>query len=245
MPIIILTVAVQIYCAYHCVTTGRDKSWLWLIIGAPGIGCLIYGVTQILPDAGRTRTARNAKEAALKTLDPNREYREALKAFDMVESVENRLRLADSLLALGNYEEAEPHLSQCLSGAHRSDPHILMRLAEVRMHQGDARSCLDLLDQLQKDNPGFQSQDGHLLYSMALEATGDTEEALKSYAALTDYATGEEARVRYGLLLKQAGYGDEARTVFEEVVRRVNRGTKFYRKAQREWKAAAERALAD
>lgn len=243
MPIFILTVVAQLVCAYHCVSTGRDKSWLWLIILAPGIGCLIYLVTQLLPDAGNSRTARSAKDAAIKSLDPNREYREAQRAFDMVESVENRLKLADALIALGKFSEAEPHLTQCLMGAHRSDPHILMRLAEVLLRQGNPQSCIDRLDQLQRDNPGYQSQTGHLLYSMALESLGDIEEALQSYASLADYATGEEARVRYGLLLKAAGRQDEARAILEEAIKRVERGTKFYRKAQKEWKVAAQQAL--
>lgn len=243
MPIIVLTVVAQLFCAWHIVTSGRDKTWLWLVIMVPGIGCAIYVITQVIPDAGNSHTGRKAKKAALKTLDPHREYREAVQAFDMVESVENRLRLADALYDLGKYDEAEPHLTQSLVGAHKSDPHILMRLASVRMHQQDPETALALLEDLQKDNPGFQSQDGHMLYSRALEELGRTEEALESYEALAAYATGEEARVRFGLLLLKAGHVPEAQAVFDEVIKRVNRGTKFYRKDQKDWKAKAEAAL--
>lgn len=243
MPIIVLSVAVQIFCAWHIVSSGRDKTWLWLVIMVPGIGCAVYIITQVLPDAGNSHTGRKAKKAALKTLDPHREYREAMQAFDMVESVENRLRLADALYELGQYDEAEPHLTQSLVGAHKSDPHILMRLASVRLHQDDPESTLTLLDELQEANPGFQSQDGHLLYSKALVKTGQLDEALQSFRDLVAYATGEEARVRYGYLLQQNGQQEEANRIFEEVVKRVNRGTKFYRKDQKKWKAKAEAAL--
>ena len=243
MPIIVLTIAAQIFCAYHVVSTGRDKYWIGLIIMVPGLGCLIYFFTQVLPDAGKSRTAGTAKNTVIKAIDPMREYREAMQAFDLVESTENRLRLADALYDLEKYDEAEPHLVQSLVGAHKSDPHILMRLASVRLQQTDAPSALSLLDQLQQNNPGFQSQDGHMLYSKALEQDGQTEEALKSYSALTDYATGEEARVRYADLLIQAGHPDDARLVYEEVIKRVDRGTKFYRKAQKSWQEKAALAL--
>jgi hypothetical protein len=243
MPIFILMIAAQLFCAYHVVSTGRDKYWIWLIIMAPGIGCLIYLVTQIIPDAGNSRGAHNLKKGAIKILDPNKELREAQHAFDLVESVENRLRLADALYGMGQHQEAEPHLKHSLVGAHKNDPHILMRLASIRLELGDAQDCLALLDQLQANNKGFQSQEGHLLYSRALEADGQVDEALKSYSGLVDYATGEEARVRYGLLLQYAGEKTQAATIFEEVIARVNRGTKFYRKSQQDWKARAQQGL--
>ena len=239
MPILVLTVLVQILCIYHVVSSGRDKYWIGLILMAPGIGSLIYVLTQVLPDAGKSRTAASLKENAIKAMDPNRELREALQDFDLLESVDNRIRLADALYELEKYEEAEPHLKICLQGAHKNDPHMLIRLASIRLELGDPNAALALLDQLQENNKGFNSQNGHMLYSRALEAAGRTEEALSSFASLVDYATGEEARVRYGFLLQNDSRHSEAVQIFEEVIKRVGRGTKFYRRAQRHW---AERA---
>ncbi|PCI60932.1 MAG: hypothetical protein COB37_09005 [Kordiimonadales bacterium] len=244
MPIIVLTVLVQILCIYHVVSTGRDKYWIGLILMAPGIGSLIYVLTQVLPDAGKSRTATNLKEGAIKAIDPNRELREALEAFDLVESVDNHIRLADALYDLERYEEAEPHLKICLQGAHKHDPHMLLRLASIRLELGDPTTALTLLDQLQQNNKGFNSQNGHMLYSRALEASGNTEEALSSFANLVEYATGEEARVRYGFLLQNAGQNPEAALIFEEVIKRVGRGTKFYRRAQQHWADRAKLGLA-
>ena len=243
MPILVLTVLAQLFCAWHVVNSGRDKYWIWLIIIAPGLGCLIYFVTQILPDTSDSRAGRNVKQAAMKVIDPNRELREALHAFDMVESVHNRLRLADAYIALEKFDEAEPHLVQSLTGVSKSDPDIMLKLAKVRLHQKDPASCLELLDELQEENPGFQSQEGHLLYSIALADTGQVDEALESFGSLVTYATGEEARVRYGWLLQDAGYDEKAREILEEVIKRVKRGTKFYRKAQAKWQSAARLAL--
>ena len=149
------------------------------------------------------------------------------------------------MISLKKLEEAEPHLRQCLQGAHATDPHIMMRLAEVRLELGDPTESLSLLDELQKANPGFQSQDGHMIYARALEASGETEQALESFEALTAYANGEEARLRYGKLLAETRQVQEASLIFHEVIKRVDRGTKFYRKAQKVWRQEAASALRD
>ncbi|SDD85213.1 hypothetical protein SAMN04488071_1480 [Kordiimonas lacus] len=242
VPIIVLTVLAQLICAYHVVKTGRDKYWIWLIIIAPGIGCAIYLITQVLPDAGNTRTAGTLKKGAVKILDPQRELREAHHAFDMVESTENRLRLADALMAMEKWDEAAPHVDTCLMGAHKHDPHILIRQAKIRFEQGHPDETVAILDLLQEKNPGFNSQDGHLLYSRGLAESGQVEAALGSYENLIGYATGEEARVRYGLLLKASGQPDAASQIFDEVAARLRRGTSYYRKSQKKWAAIAERA---
>lgn len=242
MPILVLTVLAQLICGYHVVKTGRDKYWIWLIIIAPGIGCAIYVFTQVLPDAGNTRAANTLKKGAVKILDPQRELREAHRAFDMVESTENRLRLADALIAMEKWDEADPHIETCLMGAHRHDPHILMRQARIRLEQGRPNETVAILDLLQEKNTGFNSQEGHLLYSRGLAESGQVEAALGSYENLIGYATGEEARVRYGLLLKEAGQPEAARRIFDEVAARLRRGTSYYRKSQKKWAAIADSA---
>lgn len=242
MPIFIVLILIQIFCAHHVVTTGRDKYWIFLILMAPGIGCAIYFFTQVLPDMGQGHAARQIKHSAAKVLDPNREFRQAMQAFDMVESTENRLRLADALIDLGKWQEAEPHLKLCLSGALLYDPHTLMRLARVKLELGQPDAALALLDQLQEKNPGFQSQDGHLLYCRALSDANRTDEALEAYDNLVSYATGEEARVRFGLLLQHAGHLEKAAGVFNEVSARLRRGTSYYRKTQAKWAEAVRRA---
>ncbi len=245
MPLIILTVLAQIACAIHVVQSGRDKYWIALIVMAPGLGCAVYFFTQVLPDMGSSRTAGRIKQGAIKALDPQKELREAHHAFDMVESVDNRLRLADALIALEKWDEAEPYVIASLAGTHEHDPHILIRMALIRLEQAHPQEAVDLLDRLQKHNPGFHSERGHLLYCRAMAAAGHTEAALSDFEQLIGYATGEEARVRYGLLLKETGNALAAQQIFEEVEARVKRGTRHYKKSQADWLATARKAKSE
>jgi hypothetical protein len=56
-------------------------------------------------------------------------------------------------------------------------------------------------------------------------------------------ATGAEARVRYGMLLRMIGRNAEARIVFNELLLQMKRAPKYLREAQAEWLSIAEKQL--
>ena len=72
----------SILCAVHVVRTGQPMYWLrLLIIGGP-LGAAVYFFAVMLPDMMGGRAARGMGRAALNTLDPERDYRNAMKALD-------------------------------------------------------------------------------------------------------------------------------------------------------------------
>ncbi|HEV2213417.1 MAG TPA: tetratricopeptide repeat protein, partial [Gammaproteobacteria bacterium] len=93
-------------------------------------------------------------------------------------------------------------------------------------------------------NPGVKSQEAHLLYARTLEALGETDKALKEYAAVCRYFSGLEANCRYALLLKQQGRQAEARELFEDIIQVTKHTTHHSRRLNREWIAIAKRELA-
>jgi hypothetical protein len=84
-------------------------------------------------------------------------------------------------------------------------------------------------------NPDFRSADGHLLYARTLESLGMLEEAVVEYRVLADSYPGEEARARYGLLLKRLGDANTATAVFREILLRAKRAPRYYRKKEKHW----------
>jgi hypothetical protein len=75
------------------------------------------------------------------------------------------------------------------------------------------------------------------------EQQGEIEEALIEYAALAEYYPGEEPRCRLALLLQKTGRVAEAKTLFQEVVRSVERASKLYYRTERDWYEVARRNL--
>lgn len=236
MPYIAI-VALQLFFVVHAVRTGRETIWIWILVFVPGIGCAAYFLTQILPELGQSRTVRRAQNRLTKAIDPGRELRKLKDDLAVADTQQNRQRLAEECLDAGMYADAIELYERCLSGPNTDpdDPNILLRIAEAQFHGGSPLQSRETLERLRKANPAFRSADGHLLYARSVEAAGDERAALEEYAAVAGYYPGEEARVRYALLLGKLGQTERARSLFEETLTRTRRAPRHYQRAQREW----------
>jgi hypothetical protein len=119
----------------------------------------------------------------------------------------------------------------------------MIGLSKALFGRGDWQAALDTLDALRRDNPEYQSREGHMIYARALERLGRTKEAAFEYRALVGYALGPEAQVRYGLLMQQMGEPALAEEAFREAVKTYGRRRGQLEAADRDWIAEAERQL--
>ena len=245
MPLGILIIAVQIAFGVHVIRTGRQFFWLYLIIFIPLLGCLIYFFAEIVPELRHTRTAQRATSKVTRALNSEKNFRALVAAVEDVPTADNRRKLAEAVLARGEIDRALALYEAALAPPHQTDPVLLMGLARCQFQKGKPEAALATLDRLQEGNPGFQSNEGHLLYAMALEAAGRLDEALAEYDVLSRIYPGEEARGRYALLLKRCGRPEEAAELFRTIVRSVERANRHYQKQHREWSDAAKQALAE
>jgi hypothetical protein len=233
----------QVICIVHAVRSGRVMPWIFVIIFLPLIGSLIYIVMEILPELSTSRRASAVRSGVRKIADPNRDFRAAKRDVEMVGSADAKKRLAEEYLERGEHDEAIALFESALTGAHADDPALLWGLARARLAKGDGAGTQAALDALQAVNPKLVSADAHLAYARALELQGKDGEALVEYEKLARYFPGEEARVRYALLLKKLGNAEQAGALFEEVLKLTDGGPRHYRQAQKEWSDIARRNL--
>ena len=99
MSLLIIGWIAAVFFAIHAVRTGQPLYWLFILFLFPGLGSIVYAVAIWLPELRHSRGARQAKAKVREILDPGRELREARVAYEEADSVGNRLRLADALLA--------------------------------------------------------------------------------------------------------------------------------------------------
>ncbi len=244
MPVIsILTLGLDVICAMHVMKTGRPYQWMFLIFMVPVAGALAYATVEMLPDLRHSRTASKAIKGIGTVIDPNRDLREAFRDLDRLETVESKLNLAKECLSREHFEEARQLLESCLTGVHADDPAMMQYLAQARFGLTDYGGTCEVLDRLRAAHPDLRSPECHLLYARSIEAEGNADQALIEYQALVDYYSGEEARCRYALLLQKLGQVDEARAQFSEVKRAVERASKVYSRAQRDWYQVAQQNL--
>lgn len=245
MPVLAgLALVFDVLCIIHALRARQPYYWFMVILALPTVGAGIYFVMEILPDLQHSRAAREAASDIGRVLNPEREIREATAALRLTDTVENRKRLAEALIAQQRHEEARELYESALVGAHADDPALMLGLARAQFGQKDFAGVCATLDRLREALPDFESADAHLLYARSREGLGDTDGALMEYGALAGYYPGEEARCRYALLLQRLGHVAEARAEFEQVITSVETAPKTYFRAQRDWYNVARSNLA-
>jgi hypothetical protein len=240
---LIISLALQAALIVHVIKTGRNFLWIWAIALLPAAGSLAYIVVEILPEFFGGRTARRAKGAAQRILDPDRDLRRASAEVEISGNVDARRRLADELYGRGQFDAAIETYNGGLKGIFEHDPTLLVGLARAQFAKGEFDAARATLERLSTENRDFKSADADLLYARALEAVKSLDEAERVYAAVAPGYPGAEARLRYALLLKRRGKTEEARRLLKDLLDGAKLGPAHYRRAQAEWLDQARREL--
>ena len=235
MPILILSVIVQIGLIIHVVRTGRPTYWVFIILIAPGIGSLAYAIVELLPELSGNYRARSAVRGVRKTLDPGGDLRRRQKEHKLSGSVDATRHLAGELMDNSRYQEAIVLYQEALTGLYEHDPDLLLGLATAQFGNEQFEDARETLDCLIETNPEFRSSDGHLLYARSVEACGDNDKAREEYAAVATYYAGAEARARYGGFLETQGDNEAALAEYEEMITAADLAPRHYRRAQKTW----------
>ncbi|ATE70297.1 tetratricopeptide repeat protein [Lysobacter capsici] len=218
-----LHVIVALCFAVHVVRSGQDRYWLMILFMFPLLGSVVYGVAIWLPEQRHTRHGRALAGNVRRLLDPGRELREAQDAYDTAATTDNRMRLADALLGAGRASDALPLYRAALSGIHRDDPQIQVKLAHALLEAGDAAQARQMLEDLIARKPDFRSPEGHLTYARAVAAGGDKAKAKEEFEALVGYSSGFDAHVHYVECLIGWGELGRARELCEQAQTRAKR----------------------
>jgi hypothetical protein len=243
MAYLIGSIVLQALLIVHCIKTGRNSLWIWVLalLSVPGI--VAYVAVELLPDLFRSRTAQRTVRGVKKALDPEADLRRYESQARLTGNVASNQRYAEELVRQGRATEAVEVYRQTLKGLYEHDPDLMLGLARAQYESGQAGAARATLDELIVRNPDYRSPHGHLLYARALETEGNAAKALEEYKALAGYYPGAEAAVRYARLLRAADRRDEARQALRELLDHARMAPAHYRRAQEDWLRQAEREL--
>jgi hypothetical protein len=242
--LVIISFVLQIACAVHVVRSGRQLYWIWILLIGSYLGVIVYVIAAVIPDLRNDPRSRQTARAIANTLDPERQRRNIQQRLEVADTVDNRRVLAEESMKLGDYANAADLYRSVLKGVYATDPNFLLGLAQAQAAQNDFDGARASLDALYSAHPDYRSSDAELLRARTLEAIGDHTAALERYQALAISYPGEEARFRYGALLKQVGRVADARGVFAEMLKRARNAPPYYHKKEKDWLDSAQRELA-
>lgn len=234
MPLIVFSVIIQAMFIVHAHKTGR-RDWIWILLVIPLAGCVFYFFLEMLPEMRNSRSGRKAVKNVLKTIDPEGDLKRLAKELAISDNTQNKLNLAEECVNNGFYSEAIDLYNSSLVGLYKTDPKIMLSLAQALFLNQQYAGTKAVLERLIAHHPDFKSQDGHLLFARTLEYLGENDAALAEFKTLAAYFSGYEAKCRYALLLQKLGYTEQARVVFKEILQRADTMPNNFRKAQQEW----------
>jgi hypothetical protein len=170
MWIFILSIIVQVLLIVHCIKTGRNTIWIWVIALLSYAGIIAYIAVEMLPELFQSRTARRTARNVKKVFDPHADLRRYENEARMGGNVASLQRYAQELTRQGRYDEAIAQYRKALTGLYEHDPNIMLGIARAQFDKGEASAARQTLDELIRLNPDFRSPEGHLLYARSLEA---------------------------------------------------------------------------
>jgi hypothetical protein len=238
----ILDIAIAIFFAVHALRTGRPMYWIMILIIAPFIGSLIYFFAEYLPEVRNSTVARKSARVVKAIVDPNRELREARLAFERTPTVDNRSRLAEALLARGDYDEAVEQFQACASGPYAKDVKFRRGLARAQLSAGRHAAAAATLESLLADAPRDAGSDAALWFAQALTQVDETR-ALAAFEQARQAHDTTETQSAYGVYLASLGRDAQARPLLEGVLHNARVGTESSRELNRESIAQARDAL--
>lgn len=235
MPIFIISIIIQVLLVLHVVKTGRNTTWIWIVVMLPIAGSIAYIIIEILPDMAGSRTGRTAKRKVIEVLNPDKDINQATSNYSVTDTVENSMKLANECINKEMYEEANELYRKCLSGVHEHDPDIMYGLAESEYGLSNYAEVKFILDKLIEHNPEYKNQDAHLLYAKSLEQLDELKQAIEEYEILDSYYSGPEPTYRLAMLLKKQGQEQKAMELLKKIIHKSDISGGYYYKLHKTW----------
>lgn len=243
MLALILTYLPSLLCGIHVVRTGREMFWLWLFIIGPLLAPAFYFFAVLVPSWMGGTGARKVGKVAQQTLDPERDYRNALRVLEDTPTVGARMKVAHAAAALGRWSDAEAQWALASEGGWADDPSILMGHALALLELGRNAEALEKLEKLKALGPEGKTPTVALAFARAYEGLGRNEEADDAYRFAADRVPGLESGGRYVAFMAKTGRREDAEIGFAEIERRLAKIAPPLRPEARVWRDLAAKAL--
>lgn len=237
-----ILVVIQFCFAFHVFKSGRPYWWMFVIMGFPVMGCLIYYFVEVYPGSREQRRTSRAARDIMRALKPDAELKKRAAELEICGSTDNRLVLADECCAHRMYGEAIRLYESCLQGPYANDSTIIFRLARAAVDAAQWQKSTSNIERLKSEAPRTRPLEVRLLEARVLEGLGRYDDAIAIYREVLPVFVGLEARYRYGELLLGLGRREAAMEMFDDVLRAAKRFSSGMEEEQR-WASAAKQAL--
>ena len=227
-----ITIGLQLICVLHCLKKGNQTIWIWLIIFLPLIGCIAYIFTEIL----NRRDIQQVQSGMASVLNPSRRIKKLEENLRFSDTFNNRVVLADAYLSAGFTDKAIDLYESSLTGNFTENEYVLSKLMHAYFQKKRYGEIIPIGKKILQ-LPQYARSHTHIVYAIALDHTGQPEEAEKEFLKMKSKFANYEARYQYGLFLKRANRENEADQLFADIIKEASHLSPRERRDNREWLA--------
>ncbi len=220
----------QIACIVHAWKRGRPFFWIWILFVFPVIGVVAYFLVEIRPTMGKV----NWQAIRWKLASPEAKVQFRREQLERSDTLKNRYRLADELLAMGRAQEACEVLEEGKKGVFVEDPELLIKIAEAKLDCGMALEASKLLASI-ATTPSADFQFRVRLALARVLAETKEEGAEEALIALATPHRSEGPNYYLAKYLIESDRAVQAREVLEGIKRRFRSGTSVWRFQEQRW----------
>lgn len=228
MPLLILSILIQVSLVLHIVKSGRSTTWIWIVVMLPMAGSIAYFILEVIPDLSSSRVGRSAQRKVTSVVNPNKSINAAAEKYSGALTVATSTRLAEECMKKGLFSDARDLYQKSLVGLHEHEPDLMIGLARAEFELGHYDTVTAILDALIEANPHYKNQNAHLLYARALQGSNKISAASHEYEVLYGYYSGPEAAYYYALFFKAQQQVDRAKQLLQEILAKAKRSGKAY-----------------
>lgn len=233
-----ISLILQAICLIHCFRKGNQNKWIWIIIFLPVIGCLIYFFSEIVTG----RELQQVSSGMGSVLNPSASVRKLEEQLRFSDTFQNRIALADAYLQRGDTQRAIELYESSHTGLFTENEHLLRQLIIAYAAVGRYDDIIPLAKKIYR-SPQFARSREHMLYAVALEKSGQPEQAEKEFQMMAGRFGYYEQRYYYGLFLMRQGRPREAMQLFTAMVDEGRHLSSKERSLNREWISRAKDEL--
>lgn len=228
-------IGIQIILAIHVVKTGRDRSWIYLIVFLPLVGSAIYFFIEVLPELMNRNNMNTIKSTVTNIINPGGTISKLQQQYDFSKTHDNKMALINAYLTQGFNEQAILLLKESLEGIYANDEEILSKLGAACFHSKQFEDAKKYYQQLKDTKGCFANSEEHFNFAETLENLNDIEAAAAEYEYIARKYSGLESHCRYGLFLKEQGKTEDAFKQFQTVLALSNQLPSYNIRANKEW----------
>jgi hypothetical protein len=233
-----IPIALQAICVLHCIRSGNQNKWIWIIVFLPVIGSLIYLFSEVFTG----REIDQVSSGMGQVFNSNGSIKKLEQQLRFSDTFHNRIALADAYLAKGYTNDAIALYEQSLTGVFTENEHVIKQLIIAYANVSRFADILPLAKRIY-NSPQFAKSKVHVVYALALEHAGNKEQAEKEFKMMNSRFAYFEARYQYALFLARNGRKGEAVQLLDDMVAESTQLSSRERRYNAQWIAQAREEL--